>query len=219
MAIIHCPGVCRYTLYGQVADRPWNTIMDFRIDTTGSVVSRSEAIYGIAGDIINNFLDEFRDRLSPDATLAGIRWLDLDALDGETGQRTSTSEYTLPLSGEASSGTQTGGDSILIHKNLVGAARNARSGQWYFAGVAQAAIQENQVIGSVVAAMNTELATFLANVNDSGAPIDRSQRMCVIHTPGIATYSDGEVYEATSTDVDSLTVDPRAATQRRRTRA
>ncbi len=218
MAVIHAPGVCRYTVMGTVIDRPFANIIDIEIDTSLGTGTRSDAIWAIAGDILNNYYEIIAENLVPEVTFEAVRWVDLDAIDGETGERTSTSEHTLPLSGNSTGDIDAGSISMLVKKNLVGSARNARSGRMYIPGLGAAGIENNQLSEATHSVWQTRMSQFHENITDEALIYDFTVDMCVVHTPGISEYGEGTVYEATSTHVSNLTVERRLATQRRRLR-
>lgn len=218
MAIIHAPGVCRYTLKGMIADRPWANIIDMEIDTTLGIGDRSDAIFTTAGDILNNWVEYMLPGLVPEMSFTEISWVDLNTTDGTTGQRSETSEYTLPENGDSAGEFNAGSVAFLYTKELVGAARNARTGRMYVAGPGTVGIEDNMLLPNTLANRQAAANTFLANITDEGAIYNYTVDMCVVHTPGISGYGPGDVYEATSTHVRHLALQPRLATQRRRLR-
>lgn len=218
MAIIHAPGVCRYTVKGIVVDRPWANIIDMEIDTSGGLGTRSDAIYNVAGDILNNYVEHMLQGLSNEVRFEEISWVDLDTPAGTTGSRTSTSEYTLPETGTSSNEFEAGSVAILYTKELVGSARNARTGRMYVPGPGSTGTENNELLPLTLTNRQAAADTFLDNITDEAAIYDYTVDMCVVHTPGISGYGAGEIYEASSTHVSRLAVQPRLATQRRRLR-
>lgn len=218
MAIIHAPGVCRYTVKGMIADRPWANIIDMEIDTSLGFGPRNDAIFTTAGDILNNWVDHMMPGLVPEMSFTEISWVDLHTIDGTTGSRSATSEYTLPVTGDSASDFNAGSIAYLYTKELVGAARNARTGRMYVAGPGTVGIEDNMIQPNTLSDRQDDADTFLANITDEGAIYSYTVDMCVVHTPGISGYGPGDVYEATSTHVSRLALQPRLATQRRRLR-
>lgn len=218
MAIIHADKVCRYTVGGVIIDRPWNCIIDMEIDTSLGIGSRNDAIFNVAGDILNNWTEFVMDGLVEEMTFDYIRWVDLDSINGSTGTRTQTSEYSLPVTGNAPAQLDSGAIAILYTKELVGAARNARTGRMYVPGLRANATEHNQIDPATLSTRQGDIDTFLSNITDEGLIYDFTVDMCVVHTPGISEYGSGEVYEATSTHVSRLSLQQRLATQRRRLR-
>lgn len=218
MAVILAPGVCRYTLSGSYLDNEWANIIDMDIETTGSPVSRGEAIWNIAGDILNNWADLIMAGRPPAMTFDEISWVDLDSVDGTTGSRTVTSEYTLPVTGSGTGEPIAGNVAFLVKKELEGGARNARAGRLYLCGLTEAQVNGNELFPSILTSLGGAFETFLTNINDMQEPLSYQADMCVVHTPGISDLPAGAVYNATNTHVSALVLDSKVATQRRRLR-
>lgn len=218
MAIIVAPRVCRFAVSGMIYDRPFVNIIDMDIDMSGVTIDRADAIFNTAGDILNNYVDHILEGLVAEVEFQEVSWLDLNSVDGGTGSRSATSENTLPANGTGISDFEAGSVAILYTKELVGAARNARTGRMYIPGPGTTGTENNQLLPATQASRQTSADTFLANITDEAAVYQYTLDMCVVHTPGISGYGAGEVYNATSTHVSRLAVEPRLATQRRRLR-
>lgn len=206
-------GVCRYTFNGLIMDRPFANIMDMQIDTTGSTASRGDAIYDCAGNMLNAWVSYIAPRVVGECSLTSISWTDLDSLTGVTGERSSTSETTLPVSGGASSATSPGSVSVLVTKQTQ-SQRGARNGRWYQTGISEDAAQGQNLGTSVRDAWQTAFDSFLTQINDEPFGVfEYEKRAVVVHTtadqPDIGTF----------TAVEALNVGGRLATQRRRLRA
>lgn len=218
MAKIVAPGVCRYTVHGTTVDRPWAVILDMDIETTGSNDSRDLTIFNVAGDIINNWVEYLLPLQDSSGSLTGVSWVDLDSINGITGSRSNTSEYTLPLPGGSSGGLDSSATAVLVRKELAGAGRGSRPGRMYFPGPSGSAYEDNVLGPSSLATWQTAFDTFFDNITDDGGLLDYALDLCVVHTPGIDGYGPGDTYNATSTHVVAMSVQPRVATQRRRLR-
>lgn len=214
MAALVAPGICRYALHGTYAGRPVVNIIDMKIDTTGTTVSRDDSIFEIAGDILNNWFDEIVNFIiCEDFTFTKVTWLDLNSLDGAVGERSSTSVHTLPLNGALTNPPMPGNVALRVNKNTIGR-RGERQGRMYLCGIAEdltASGGPNMVQPGDIPAINAGLATFLDNITDESVVGQTdTKKMHVVHT------KDG-VFTSSST-VTALVVDPMVASQRRRLR-
>lgn len=218
MAKIVANGVCRFTVHGTTVDRPWAVILDMDIETTGGIESREDAIFAVAGDIINNWVEYLLPLQDSSGSLTGVSWVDLDNLNGTTGSRSNTSEHTLPLPGGSSGGLDSSATAVLVRKELAGAGRGSRPGRMYFPGPSGSAYEDNELGSSSLAGWQTAFNSFFDNITDEGGLGMAALDLCVVHTPGISEYAPGDTYTATSTHVVALSVQPRVATQRRRLR-
>lgn len=213
MAAIVAPGICRFVVNGEYASRPVVNILDMDIGVGGSAVSRSDAIYQKAGDILNDWTENILPILDDNYLAASVSWIDLNTLDGPTGERNSTDERTWPLVGTRTGQGMPGAMAFRVNKNTV-AARGQRQGRMYLCGVQEADTDDsnpNVVAPARIAVMNTALSNFLDDINEGGGGVgDYSANLVVVHT------KDG-VFTSAS-DVTALTVDTRLGTQVRRLR-
>lgn len=205
-------GVCRYAVHQSYAGRAVVNIIDMRVDTTGSPVSREDALESVAGDIINNWDDHIRPSQINDLVCESVSWVDLDSANGSVGQRSSTSATTWPTAGGTESPIPFPGMvAMRILKNTTGG-RQARKGRMYLCGFdeGKSGDNPNQWLPAFVSVMNTSMSSFLSGIRDTGAMLDVERFPVVVHTPKGAT--------PTATEVTSYSVDPVMGTQRRRTR-
>lgn len=211
MAPIVVPGVCRYSVHQRLGGQNVVNIIDMQIDTTGSNVSREDAIHGVAGDIINNWSDHILVEQRADLVAEEVRWLDLNSLTGSTGARNSTDGETWPKAGSLTgSAVMPAIVSLRVDKSTTGG-RGTKRGRMYIAGVTEdatdAGVSQTWRQG-VIDVWNDNLAEFLSGINDQdigGLPLDVQRQMVVVHSV-TETYSD----------VESLTVNPNIASQVRR---
>lgn len=213
-------GVCRFTLLQELAGNNVANIIDMRIDTTGSTISREAAIADQAEVIAREWAQDINVNLSDEISLVGVQWLDLDEADGSTGTFTGGGGVVLPNPGGAATPPMPGNVSVLVRKNLEQAGRGRRSGRMYVAGLTEAGTEideANTIDPLVVAGFNSAFAQFLSDINQNTVQVDDyDSAMCVVHVS--TRDGDGHPLTGTSTDVASLTVDPLLATQRRRLR-
>lgn len=212
MALV-APGICRYAINQTYGGRPAVNIIDMQVDTTGEVTDRDQACFRIAGDILNNWVDHVQGVQTSQVAFQSVSWVDLNSLNGSTGERSATTDKTLPTTGTASGGNAPGNVAFRVNKGGT-ARRGERSGRMYLVGVPEEANENsaaNEVNDAWIGYVNTAMADFLAGVNDAeGDPLGTQRQMVVLHVV------DG-VYQGYS-DVNDLTCDARFGSQRRRLR-
>lgn len=210
MAAIVAPGIARFTVNGVFNGRPVANILDMQVDTTGSILSRAESCFTIAGDIINNWADHVLPIVSSQYQFTSVSWVDLDSLTASTGERSSTSDTDLPAQGSASGGTAQGNVAFRVNKAGV-ASRGQRAGRMYLVGVSEDANENsngNQVNTAWQGYVNQAMQDFLDGITDQ---LDDPQRQLVV-----VHVVDG-LYQGYS-EVTNLSCDPRFGSQRRRLR-
>ena len=221
MAAIVAPGVCRFTVNQTFAGQPVANIIDMRIDTTGSVISRHDAILDQAAKIIDGWDDRIRISQADDLSCNSVSWVDLDEADGETGERSVTSATTWPAVGGGGSAPFSANVAVLITKTLEQSSRNRRNGRMYLCGGAETwttAGAPNQVDAATRTTLNSNLALFLSGITSENGAFGYDSDMCVVHTRNAGTPENPDIVFDGNSDVLSLTVQPLLATQRRRLR-
>lgn len=213
MPVLVVPGVCRFSLYGTISDRPWVNIVDMHINTS-VVGSRDDAIQDQAEVLNQEWSEHWSAFLGAAWTHVGCRWVDLDSAGGSTGETSETSgAAVLPNTGDASGEIYAGNIAILVRKNA-GAGRGTRPGRWYVPGSVEANVAGNNLHGGVTGPLATMLGTLLSSINQSGGVLTSGtydSELVVVHAPALGP--------ASFTNVTSLAADTRLATQRRRLRA
>lgn len=214
MAPIVANGVARYTVNGTFAGRPVANIIDMDIETTGSVVDRAAAVAAQAGIVINEWCDHVLPLVVDDYVFTSVSWVDLDSLNGSTGERTSTDQETLPQAGSSTGAPLPGNVAARVNKATV-AQRGQRQGRMYLVGVPESVTpsgEPNSIDAATAESWSDSLNSMLGNLNQSEGDIgtEYTSEMVVVHT------SEGE-YESQSV-VQSLTVERLLGSQRRRLR-
>jgi hypothetical protein len=183
---------------------PVVNVLHYRVDAAiGSVEVASEV-----EDVVQNWQSQMVPEFRDNYRFEGGAYLDLRTADGETG-------VIPPVAGEPTQGGSTGasanpGDALLVHKRT-SSSRGVRQGRMYLPPPGGSAMDENGRLDSLTLnAVNTRLATFLANTTQG--PItdptgsEANRYMVVLHKDG------------TNTRVTSLQCDSLIASQRRRVR-
>jgi hypothetical protein len=212
--LIEVDNVCRFSVLQHWSNgRHVANIIDMEITGVGAGTTRADALKDQAEIISDAWVTHMLSHVADNLVMDGVRWLDLDPSFAGTGIDVSDAGAT----GANSNAAAAPAAAYLIHKNLVGAPRGKRNGRWYWAGVTEPQVDEN---GLVTLAINSDLAAMKGDINqDAGVvfPIYNS-RMCVLHLDAIDPTNPDQVIGGTLTHVDSLTIDAKQATQRRRLR-
>lgn len=216
MAALVAPGICRYSVHGSYGGRAVVNIIDMKLDTTGSVHSRSEAIAAQAKRIIDSWCNEIVGFLLVDNYVAEeLRWIDLDSLSGEVGATSEGNDEEFPRAGAGAQSAMPGNVAIRCNKQTSGG-RGTRKGRMYLCGLAENQTDDanpNSMSAAFITGGNERLANLLTQVTaESALPglLDWTSQWHVIHT------IDG-VFDSTS-EVTGLTIDPVLGSQRRRLR-
>jgi hypothetical protein len=216
MAAIVANGICRFTVHGLFAGRPVANILDMKIDTTGSVVSRHDAIDRQGNFILGAWGEHVLDTIAVNNYVATkISWIDLDSLDGETGEKSVGGSQTWPRAGNGTISSMPGNVALRVNKRTNGG-RGSKQGRMYLCGVAEnwTSDEDPNLVSSANAAGVTEvMGQFLSDITiDAGTeePLGDSSQLHVVHT------KNGQFVN--STEVVALECDSTLASQRRRLR-
>lgn len=216
MAAIVANGICRFTVHGTFAGRPVANILDMKIDTTGSLASRHDAIATQGGLIMGAWSEQVLDSIVVNNyTATKVSWIDLDSLTGETGERTVGGGRTWPASGNGTISAMPGNVALRINK-LTNGGRGSKNGRMYLCGVAEnwTSDEDPNLVSNVNASGVTEAMTqFLQDITMNAGftnPDFPSSQLHVVHTQNGAFVN--------TTEVVSLECDSTLASQRRRLR-
>lgn len=219
------PFMCRYTVNGTYAGRPVANIIDMAVGTSITTGTREECLADLAGIIVSAWADDVLDFVGDQYTAQTVSWVDLDTIDGSTGETSVGAGTDFPASGSASTDQMPGSVAFRIGKQI-SATRGTRQGRMYIVGVPEgvtAAGTPNTVAAGTITAVNGAMATFLdaINVTVAETALDYDSHMVVLHTSSDDNPTPPPkkliTYEGAST-ITSLVCDPTLATQRRRLR-
>lgn len=212
-------GVCRFSINGRWSTngRPTASIVDMQIDTTGSLLSREEAIVDQAEIILGEWDDEIRPSLVDDLIWESVSWVDLDNDEGSTGSVTSGSGNTWPAGGGITGEPLAVNTAALVTKQIV-ASRGRRPGRLFLPGGNEAWSSNGTTLaGGTITALNTQMAAFLGDINQSEPdPTDFQSAMVVTHV--LTRDSSGAPLTGDFRPVLGLSVGATLASQRRRLR-
>lgn len=220
MALI-APGVARFSLNGTTFGGPWTTVLDFFIDTTGTGLSRSDACFSAAGNIINSWVEHVAPITAAQTQLNEVAWVDLDSESGSTGQRSTTSLHTLPRPGTAVGDSSPRAVALLVTK-VTTSGRGLRNGRMYLPGMRDNTVTGASTESAFQTAAQSAMNGYLAELNDEPAlPTNFDRRLVVVHTRSVDPDTGAPLPEpefVSETEVESLVVQSLLATQRRRQR-
>jgi len=201
--------VCRFTAHGTIHDRPWANVIDMELQAF-VFDERNDVIQDQARIIINEWADKWGGGVGAGWVFTGVSWVDLNSAEGNTGLRTNSPQRALPVAGSGGGETLAGAAALLVRK-LGSSGRGVRPGRWYIPGVTESQVNGNVLISSFPANYQTRADDLLSGLNQTGGTIlDYESHLVVVHTQDGLTGS--------FTRVNSLQVDSRLATQRRRLR-
>lgn len=215
MAAIVAPGICRYSINGTLDGQPVVNVLDLNISDVVNG-SREDAVATACGDIINQWADHVLPLVTDEYRFDSVSWVDLDSIDGSTGERSSTDGTTLPQNGGDAGACMPGGVALLVRK-IGSGGRRERNGRWYIAGISEGVTAlgtVNTVNSGYVALANTAFESVRSGLEGAEGP--GINGVSYTSSPNIVHTVDG-VYVGKSR-ITTLSVDDRLATQRRRQR-
>lgn len=209
------PDVCRFTYVGHNEVRPWAVICDMQIDTTGTITDRNDAIVDQAGVLLKEWYDTIRPRISTTGVLDRVNWVDLDEADGSTGSITSAQGVNLPQAGTFTGEAAPANTSVLVRKQTV-SRRGARQGRSYWSPLGEAGKNGSFLTSAELTAWQTAMNTWKGDVEQEGGALEFTSTLVVVHI--LTRDGDGNPATGDYTTVNTLAVDQKLATQRRRLR-
>jgi len=217
--VVVAPTVCRFTLKHTVSGgRPCYCSVDVSIDEFGS--TRHAAIASTATGVRNAWQSNMVPQANVGTTFTGISWVDLDSEDGETGSL--SPDGARPLVG-MQSGAQTPPNVSGLIKKRVSSARGTRSGRMYWPPLSEGGVDDAANLASGTRTnLETAAGAFNTAIQAIGVGIVGTVAWRVVHVVGHGPpepgYPNGKPNEWSSSDITSITVDSKVATQRRRVR-
>jgi len=199
--------------------RPSDCVVDVSADETGS--SRGTAVLASAAFVTKAWQNNMIPQMPTQYRFDSARFIDLDSVDGISG--TLGPQAGAPTVGTAVLQVSSPGVAFLFHK-VCAHNRSQRAGRMYFPGVGENMINDDgTVTGSYVTALNTNVGAFLTAVHAGVSIPPTTLAWRVVHVAGHdgvvqPGFPQGKPNAWTSSDVNSVYVDPKIATQRRRLR-
>jgi len=223
------PGVAQYTINGSYGGRKVANVVHMKIDTTGSVIDRTNAVNAMAGIVLNEWTDHLLPKQAAAYTAESVSFVDLDSADGSVGSRTQTAEQTWPKPGTGGTLPFPGNVALLVRKNLNGQ-RGVRKGRMYICGIQEAdtvSPAQNELVAAAVTSWQTNMTNWFGSMNQTDqGPLGYNARLCIAHILTREPPSNpnkpwipGNPLTGVAIEVTSLSVDKTLATQRRRLRS
>jgi hypothetical protein len=218
---IVAPTIVRFTMKhlltgGHEAD----TILDLSVDEVGT--TRHDAVVGCVPTVRDAWQTRIIPRLDGNVAFTGMHYLDLDSTSGISGDLGPNAAK--PITGSFNFSPTSPNVSYLCIKHCTHN-RRQRSGRMYLPGVDEANVDSaGNVLGAYITGTNAVLESLrvdLTNVASVTHPATTAWRVVHVETyDGISVPGHPNGLPATwsSSDVSSVTVDGRVATQRRRLR-
>lgn len=165
MALVF-PNVVRFTVVGEYQGQDMMNVFDIELeDVSGSITPRNERIFGLAGDLLNQWDDHILPLLVTAYRALEVRWVDLDSPTGTTGSRSSTDASTWPANGGNPGAGLPGNVYAKVIKQLQGKNRQERNGLTRLGGIAEAATTTDNP-NSLTALSITETNSAFENLKD-----------------------------------------------------
>jgi hypothetical protein len=218
--------IARFTVNGTYGGRVVANILDMAVDVGGSLFTRADILRDQAEQIVSAWVDHINPRLVLNYVATSVSWLDLNSLNGSTGNTVVGFGTDMPDAGNSTAGPAPGNVALRVLRNTV-AVRGQRQGRMYLAGMSENETgvgSPNNVEAANVTAWNTQLGLFLNAINQDSISngLDYDSFLSVLHTRvNKVNPADPStwvlVYEGASI-VTSLSLDPTVGSQRRRLR-
>lgn len=210
---IIAPTIVRFSLQHTVTGgRPADVIVDLSLDEIG--VPRHDAV----ATLVPMLTDEWQTTMVVQGSGAlhytGCQYIDLDSLGGIRGFQAPNASK--PLNGLQGGATAPPNVSWLIHKQC-NPVRGQRNGRMYFPTIPEAnAGDDGVIVSTAYNNMQTAINNFRTNVNNFGTALTHEVAWRVVHV--VSHDENGKPDAWNSTDITSVQVDSKVATQRRRLR-
>lgn len=219
------PTVARYTIHGTFQGREVANVVDYHIDTTGSTMDRDTAVFNQCGIVLNQWHTDILPLLSILYSAVSVSWVDLNSAAGTVGVRNVSGGHTWPAAGGDSLTPMPAQVAVLCQKNI-NSVRGARKGRMYLAGVTEpetSSTAPNILDPTVLATLNTKLASFKTNTEQDPSSSAHSSKLVVVHITSYAELKPGQKPPGSPATgeyhtVQSFVANTLLATQRRRLR-
>lgn len=214
MAIAVVAGTIIRVTFQQIgrSGQPWDCVVDLSMDEIG--IDREDAIRNTIGDIVGIWQENVSQWTSPNDNFIGARWLDIDSLEGSSGFE--GPQPGKPVHGGTGLQWTTPQVALLAHK-LCTHTRSQRNGRMYIPAVAESEVDDGGLLTAGAVTNWTErLNQLRTDWQDLSSPGTSELAWRVVHVTN--HDSEGKPSEWNSSNVASVTIDSRVATQRRRLR-
>ncbi len=208
------PGIVRFTVHQSMFSRQIANILDYKISDQDVTFGRPEAALDQAKIIAKEWKLRFLVGQSSSLKLEKISWVDLNSLDGSTGEFQGDADIPLNVVGGLTGDALTPSTAVLFTKIAAGG-RGTKSGRMYLAGLSEAMnLSGNSRFMNATLRNDLQAAAalFLSNTNQEAgvAGVSYDSDMHVVHQrPAVPAFSSV---------VTAIIPQDLLATQRRRLR-
>lgn len=217
---IIAPTIVRFSMHHRgFGPRPFFSVLDVSVDETG--VSRNEACVAVAPDVVRVYQENVCGNLPNGTAFLDASWLDLDSEDGTTGSV--GPQPGQPVAGGPGVSFAPPNVNILAHLQCVHT-RSQRNGRKFFPAVAEGEVDNGGLLSAGIKTLWLNgLNGLRSDLADLSATAFESVAWRVVHVEGhtgtpVPGFPNGYPNAWSSSDVDSISIDALAATQRRRLR-
>lgn len=191
-----------------------DNVVDISLDEFG--VARDAAVAVMVGRVNKPWQQHMLQLMANNITFTGCAWIDLDRLDGTAGFQ--SPDGSASTTGALTVASLPPNSALLVRKNTA-AVRGERQGRMFIAGPPEDSIGEDgAVTGAFATNSNNELAQYLSAIQSlPGTPALATTAVRVVHVHKHDS-DDPADWDWSSSTVNSLVLDAKIATQRRRLR-
>lgn len=222
MAPLQWDNICRFTVNGTFGGRNVANIFDMRIESGSALDVRAADIANQAGDIVNNWCDHLLPLLANDYTFTSVSWVDLNSLEGSTGEVFAGGDETLPQNGGSTEDPLPPNVAALVTKQAPGGGRSTRNGRTYLVGIRETQTDPGNPTRLTSAAqgfITAGMEAFSTGISNTELGEGYVSNMVVLHTRNQAAAGQpADIVATGASDVEALVCDIQLATQRRRLR-
>jgi hypothetical protein len=212
-------GVCRFTVHGHFGGVQVANVLDMHIDSQNGS-NRGDNILDQAKVIVDNWANHMMQVPSNTYTADRVSWVDLNSVDGETGETAEGTAHNFPASGGYPNAALPANVALVITKQ-VASARGKRKGRLFMVGLPESytlSDQPNVVDPTYITNTQGHVNSFLSGINQSagigGGNYDSELVVC--HTTSHITDGVKVIEAAGFTHVDALHIENHVHSQRRR---
>lgn len=206
--------VVRFTVHGTYAGQDVANVWDIRVIPAGSH-TRHEAIADVAKHLVDGWwLTLDTDPINTGYVATLLSWVDMNAIDGETGSTLTGNAHSFPKSGDSEGLRMPGNVSYKVRKTIDGT-RGKRSGSAFIAGVNEEATVNgapNMVTAAYVTLLQTAMNGWRESLDGESSVCTRFPVVCHTKLDGLPPHPVANGFS----NMGPLIVEDRLSSQRRR---
>lgn len=212
---IIAPTVVRFSMkMTGPAGHECDNIIDVSLDEFAS--TRHDAVNAIVPLVVGRWQTDIVGFINNGYTFIGSRWIDLDSLGGTSGFQGPVAGK--PVNGGAGGNIMPPNVALLVHKQSIHS-REQRDGRLYFPGLNETDVGNDGTLGSTAMTFwQGKFETLRTDLSSGTLYPPATTAWRTVHVVGHAPPPDGRPNAWSSSDITSVSIDSRCATQRRRLR-